>query len=211
MKKLKNKNTAETVPVETRWQTARELLATCRAGADAIIQLGSLLFELKQDIYRECGGSGHWPYTVEKELGISHKTAERLVERSQYVARIRTLSQGEGILYLDSKNKEQKIEDEAVTPDMQEMAANMLELVLSGEVSAQRAFAGLLGETCRAEDALAGKKTTNHFAVLKRSLTSLSISLKHWKKITNEQRFELENIWDGMKEVIPQTWHPEEV
>jgi hypothetical protein len=84
---------------------------------------------------------------VEEELGISYKTAERIMERAFSIVCMRRLQAGQDVSYVDASSRQQKLL--SATPELREQAGRILPDVEAGLVAAPRAWAGLVGEAAR--------------------------------------------------------------
>jgi hypothetical protein len=160
------------MPGEPSWDRARELVGSVRRSVEDIIRLGIELQALKEQWFNQ-GGDGKftvrdrgvpnrekgqqiefrdvlgWQRKIEAELGFSHKTASRIIERAQYVSMLRDLAQGEEVEYHDMSRRVQKV---LPSGDMQQLAASALEDVVTGAKSPMRAWAGVVGEGSRRDD-----------------------------------------------------------
>jgi len=222
------------LPEAPSWEKAREYY---RAGAEAIIRLGCEIFALRAEFFAQGVGGGFekgtlrrtpaarclkdadsnnlqkvknneagWQVMVRQELGISDDTARRLMQRAQYVGMLSDLSQGQSVEFYDSKKNAQTIPS---TPENAELAKRTLDDVLSGNVSATRAWAGIIGEGSRRK-AGSARADVNHYRNIEAALIKLSTSLPHWRSITPDQRAHLENMFSMVSKHFPATWSIDE-
>jgi hypothetical protein len=214
------------VPEDPSWARARGYCEQIKASVEAIIKLGCELVALRKQYLAQGGetrfgyGSSQgcdepqntvthaqqfgWQAKVREELGISHHTALRLMERSRYVAMLSDVASGELVEYRDTKGEIKSVEP---SPELQEQAANALDEVVAGAVNAGRAWAGVVGEGKRkASGATHARADVDHYEVLKGALKSMRNSLKHWRALEPGQRAELETLWAEVSSKLPETW-----
>lgn len=141
-----------------------------------------------------------WQKKVEAELGMSWKTAERIIERSDSIILMRQVKQGEAVKYLDAKNVLRELKP---SPDLQKLAESALIEVEAGTISAPRAWAGLVGEGTRLQQSgeLDHRNEVDHAKNLKAGLVKLTTSLPHWDDLRHAELEELETVW--FDEVLP--------
>jgi hypothetical protein len=146
-----------------------------------------------------------WQTRVQEELGISHHTALRLIDKARYCSMLKTLSEGEAIEYRDTT---QEIKQIHPTEETKARAEAALDDVASGAVAAPRAFAGVVGESHRRNKSggAANRAEVDHAQNLKDGLRKLKNSLRHWRKLEPGQRAEIECLWGEVRRLLPDTW-----
>ncbi len=193
------------------WDRARELVHRIRGSINDVIELGLQIRDLheeysahgtRNDKHAEKRG---WQQKVQDELGISHTTALRLIERAESVIYMRRLQVGETIAFYNSKNEQQEL---VATPDLQAQATQAIEAVVAGTVAAPRAWAGLLGEATRraAQGGSAARAAVDHGENLKKAIIKLRTSIKEWRHLNTAQRAEIETLWQEVAAMLPETW-----
>lgn len=221
-------------PEKPSWDRARKLVGAVRQGAECIVHLGMELEALRDEFFAPGIGGGRptktspqgaaklespafshdatlfgptekgWQQKVRAELGISDDTAYRLIERGRTVCMIRDLAQGDVVTYDDSRGE--KVEIKA-TKEIQALAVEMLDDVVSGTVAAKRAWAGIVGEGGRrGKGGSLTRAPVDHAKNIKKALVALRTSLKHWKHLTPPDRQWIEECWSEVKALIPETW-----
>lgn len=203
-----------TTVVEASWERARILAGNAKAN---ILELGAVLRALHDTWYRTNQGTrtdlhpvpaAHikqgWREKVREELGISDDTALRIMEQGRYATMLQEISAGRAISYRPHKADAPVVVHP--TPKRQEMATALLNRVLIGDIKASAGWSGLIGETTRA-DMMDGKKMpTDHANNLLTAIKKLKTSLAHWSKLTAAQRCAVENEWDAVRKLLPETW-----
>jgi hypothetical protein len=209
------------LPDDPSWDRARAYVDDVRRSIMAVIHLGLEIRALK-DQYEAQGARTDmlgrasitaniikgWKQKVEDELGICHMTAYRIMERAESLVFMRRIEVGESVEYADSRTKEARTLES--TPELQEQATKAIEAVVAGTVAAPRAWAGLVGEASRRsqQGGSASRAATDHARNLKRAIVALRTSLKHWKRISGEDRLELEKDWESVLALLPDTMRP---
>jgi hypothetical protein len=210
---------------EPSWERARALIRGIGKGAEAIIRLGEEIKGLRKQFFNQ-GGSGKftvrdrgvpnredsfprnetgWRAKVEEELGICAKTALRLIERGLYTELLTEVAAGNEVEYQDTKKDIKRI---TPTPEMQQMAKSALVDVTTGVLNPSRAWAGIAGEgTRRAAGGTASRAAVDHAKNILKAFTSLKTSLPKWKKLSPEERAEIELEWESVRKLIPDTWN----
>lgn len=144
-----------------------------------------------------------WQQVVRDELGISHQTALRMMERGAAVQRLKAIAEGEDVSYQDGRGVVRVVE---ATPEAIEMAKEILPATLAGAVAAPRAWAGVCGEGTRRE-AGARRAAPDYCAVMVRALRSLrNASETAWSHLTPRERAEVEEVWEQVRQTLPKTW-----
>lgn len=218
------------VPVEVSWGRARTLWASAQRGAEDLIELAAVLIELRREFFAPGtnsptswhkasseAGRGRstekptlftpsekgWQQVVRDELGISHQTALRMMERGAAVQRLKAIAEGEDVSYQDGRGVVRVVE---ATPEAIEMAKEILPATLAGAVAAPRAWAGVCGEGTRRE-AGARRAAPDYCAVMVRALRSLrNASETAWSHLTPRERAEVEEVWEQVRQTLPKTW-----
>lgn len=214
--------------VDPSWDRAKALTATICQGATSVVALGLELQALRKQWFAQ-GGEGRfgkgsentkspmfhgstqgasnrekgWQEKVMEELGISHDTANRLIERAEVVCRLNEVSRGETVIYRDSRNEKATVRPNA---KMQDLAGRILTEVLAGTINPKRAWAGVVGEGTRAHGEGPNRAPVDYAAVLKRALRSLAASLEHWPDLKPAERAEIEDLWASVRKGMPGTW-----
>lgn len=147
-----------------------------------------------------------WQAKVREELGISHDTADRLIERARYVCMLRDVAEGKAVEYEDSLDEERKVEP---TEDMRQLAFDLLQDVVAGTVNAARAWAGVIGEGSRRGAGTVKRAGVDHAKNLKKGLVMLQTSLRHWRRLDPEERADIETLWARVSRMLPDTWTAE--
>lgn len=216
-------------PIAPSWDRARALWQSASRGAEDLIELSKLLLALRKEFFNQ-GGSGKWvssqgssasgrtvptekiysakppekgwQETVQEQLGISHQTALRLIERGNAVLRIKGIADGEDVRWQDTKGE---IKIMRATDEAQRMAQEALPVVVAGVLPATRAWAGICGESDRSK---VGKRRADidYAAVMRRALVSLRNAAAAWNKLDPEDRAIIENLWYDVRETLPATW-----
>jgi hypothetical protein len=146
-----------------------------------------------------------WMQTITDELGISYKTAERIIERGQTLIMMNQLQLGENVTYFTDRDEtESTIES---TPEVQQRALAAMEDVVAGTVSAPRAWAGLIGECKRRakQGGSSARAQIDHGNNIRRAITSLRHSFSKWSGIAPETRAEIELAWRDLMQDLPET------
>lgn len=143
-----------------------------------------------------------WQETVREQLGISHQTALRLIDRGNAVMRIKGIADGEDVRWKDTKGE---IKIMRATDEAQRMAQEALPVVVAGILPASRAWAGICGESERSK---AGKRRAeiDYAAVMRRALVSLRNAAASWNLLDPDDRADVENLWYEVRETLPATW-----
>lgn len=204
------------VPAVPSWERARGLLGTVRQTAQAIVLLGMEIDALRDQFFspgsrtdltstaRGGGSEKGWEAVVKEQLCISPSSARRLIEKARYVCMIETVMRGEFVEYTDSRNKLNRLE---ATEEVQRMAGILLEDVVAGTASPQRAWAGIVGESSRrASGAGPNRAAVDHSKNIEKALVKLRTSLASWKHLDIDQRGRLEQLWDEIADSLPDTW-----
>jgi hypothetical protein len=145
-----------------------------------------------------------WQRKIEAELGFSHKTASRIIERAQYTAMLAEVADGRPVKYVNTRNEEVICEP---TNEVSRLSREALEDVVTGSKSPQRAWVGVTGEGKRlGPNGVRGKAHTDHKNNIKTALTKLRTSLKEWKKLSPADRHEIEELWSKVAKLLPDTW-----
>lgn len=216
-------------PIAPSWDRARALWQSASRGAEDLIELSKLLLALRKEFFAERLGAGRppkiiasasgrnfptekiysakppekgWQETVQEQLGISHQTALRLIERGNAVLRIKGIADGEDVRWKDTKGE---IKIMYATEEAQRMAQEALPVVVAGVLPATRAWAGICGESDRSK---VGKRRADidYAAVMRRALVSLRNAAAAWNKLDPEDRAIIENLWYDVRETLPATW-----
>ena len=206
-------------PENPSWDRARKLIHQVRRSISAVIDLGLEIHALHEDHFNNNKGTRTdikpsanvgtgWQQKVYEELGISHVTALKIMQRAESLICMRRIEIGEPVEYTDSRNKEQRILEP--TPELQEQASKAIEAVVAGTVAAPRAWAGLIGEGSRVanQGGSTSRAEVNHAKNLKMAITKLRTSLKEWKHISGRDRIEIEELWKEIVEILPVTMTP---
>lgn len=219
------------LPEDASWDRARDMGRKVGTGIESIVRLAKELEGLRKQFWFSGGatrfGSGRgfpsrekgqeerplithqqtmgWQAKVREELGITHKTAAKIMERGFTIHMMLQLKAGKPVRYLDSHRHEQTMES---TPELQERVTDALADVAYGTVAAPRAWAGLVGEATRRwkQGGSAHRAAVDHYANIKGALTALGNSLRHWKALEPGQRAELETMWANVARKVPETW-----
>ncbi len=197
-------------PENPSWQRARDLYATAGKGAEAIIMMGMEIAALKKQYLSQGSRNSSeigWNAMVEKELGICHMTAYRIMERAQYSSMILSAATSdEPIVYTDSRKIDITVEP---TPAMRQLAAAQLEDLGAGTISPKRAWAGIMGEASRREqqDGSAERGDANKLKMSARAIASLSVILRCWDDLPLNQQQAIQTHW--VTKVVPHL--PEEL
>lgn len=206
--------------VEASWYLARQLVSEI-GDWHKIIELGHVLQTLKEEYFRVGQGSRSdlrphadessakptkegWQETVRRELGMSHQSALRAIERGYHVEKIAALLTEPELEYETSQGKMVKV---VPTESMREKAKEVLVDVIQG-ANAGRAWAGLVGEeTRRGRLGTSDRAPVNHAENLRVALVKLKNSLKKWGQISPKERAAIEELWsDQVASYIPDTW-----
>jgi hypothetical protein len=222
------------LPSDPSWERARALKESIeRVTAEGIIALGLELSALRRQWFAAGQGGGRpwekitsgqgcpevmkrvhhsvvvgWRKRVEEELDISYKTAERLIQKADQVIRLKALSEGEGVEYIDSRKALRRIE-EPVPPEMRELAAAALDEVVLGTVNASRAFAGVVGEAERRVGGAGGATANRAEPDYRRKVGPAAVTLKgafqRWARLEwdEEGEHEAENAVCGALNAMP--------
>lgn len=216
-------------PIAPSWDRARTLWQSVTRGVEDLIELSKLLLALRKEFFAERLGAGRppkiiasasgrnfptekiysakppekgWQETVQEQLGISHQTALRLIERGNAVLRIKGIADGEDVRWQDTKGE---IKIMRATDEAQRMAQEALPVVVAGILPASRAWAGICGESERSK---AGKRRAeiDYAAVMRRALVSLRNAAASWNLLDPDDRADVENLWYEVRETLPSTW-----
>lgn len=216
-------------PIAPSWDRARTLWQSATRGAEDLIELSVLLLALRKEFYapgknspttwhKASSASGRsdstekiysakppekgWQETVQAQLGITHQTALRLIERGYAVMRIKGIADGEDVRWQDTKGE---IKIMRATDEAQRMAQEALPAVVAGILPASRAWAGICGESERSK---AGKRRAeiDYAAVMRRALVSLRNAAASWNLLDPDDRADVENLWYEVRETLPATW-----
>lgn len=217
-------------PIAPSWDRARALWQSASRGAEDLIELSKLLLALRKEFFAQGGDHKSesfknqtsargrliptekiysakppekgWQETVQEQLGISHQTALRLIERGNAVLRIKGIADGEDVRWKDTKGE---IKIMYATEEAQRMAQEALPVVVAGVLPATRAWAGICGESDRSK---VGKRRADidYAAVMRRALVSLRNAAAAWNKLDPEDRAIIENLWYDVRETLPATW-----
>jgi hypothetical protein len=206
------------LPAEPSWDHARALINDVRRSITAVIELGAEIRALRDEFLQQGARTDllgrqtvsaninkGWQEKVEDELGISHVTALKIMERAFSLVCMRQIETGEPVEYMDSRSKEQRILNP--TPELQQQATKAIEAVVAGTVAAPRAWAGLIGEGSRVanQGGSSSRANVDHAKNLKMAITKLRTSLKEWKHISGKDRIEIEEMWQEIVESLPVT------
>jgi hypothetical protein len=209
------------LPTEPSWDRARSLVADVRRSISSIINLGMEIQALHDEYFAQgsrtdrmgrsaatANVSKGWQQVVQDELGISHVTAIKIIERAYSVVCMRRIEEGEPVEYEDQRTHEKR--NILPTEDLQQQATQALEAVISGTVAAPRAWAGLVGEASRraAQGGSAARAATDHGRNLMRAIIALHNSLQQWKHISPEERLVIEKRWQSVLARLPETMRP---
>lgn len=209
---------------EPSWERAREYCQNIKKSVEDIVLLGRELLALKMQWF-DVGGrpeknSGHpvpsfpsndpargWQKRVRDELGISRKTAERIIERAETITMIGRLKEGNPVRYwLNGKKGEERVIEP--TPEVIAMADEALTQIEVGTISAPRAWAGLVGESSRRgqQGGVSHRAPVDHGKNIMRAIAMLKNSIRHWKRLNPEVRSKIEMMWAEVSEDLPETW-----
>lgn len=219
-------------PIAPSWDRARALWQSASRGAEDLIELSVLLLALRKEFFNVNNGGDRksaafknqpsargrliptekiysakppekgWQETVQAQLGITHQTALRLIERGNAVMRIKGIADGEDVRWQDTKGE---IKIMRATEEAQRMAQEALPAVVAGILPASRAWAGICGESERSK---AGKRRAeiDYAAVMRRALVSLRNAAAAWNLLDPDDRADVENLWYEVRETLPATW-----
>jgi hypothetical protein len=210
-------------PVEASWDRARQLVAEI-GDWHKIIELGRVLQALRENFFRVGQGcrtdlrpradegsqvvdkpsETGWRAVVRRELGMSHQTALRAIDRGLYVQKVACLMAGEELEYETTRGEWHKL---APTPEVREKAKEVMNDILAG-ANAGNAWAGFVGEvTRRGRHGTPNRAPVDHLRNLQTALTKLENSLKAWRRLKPDERALIEKQWsDRVLKLIPGTW-----
>lgn len=206
------------LPAEPSWDRARAMVSEVRRSINTVILLGFEIRALREEFFsqgsrtdmlgrKQTDGSVSkgWQQKVQDELGITHMTAYRIMERAESLICMRRVEMGEAVEYNDTRTHEQRILEP--TPEMQAQATKAIEAVVAGTVAAPRAWAGLVGESSRRakQGGAASRAQIDHGNNIKRAITSLRHSFSKWRGIAPETRAEIELAWRDLMQDLPDT------
>jgi hypothetical protein len=143
-------------PQHPTWGRARQFLAEARGAIEAIVMLGAEIHALRDEFFSTGGRPDGritvamdrgWQAKVEEELGISFRTALRIMERAYSIVCMKRLESGLDVSYVDASSKEHRTL--LASEELRGQAARALVDVETGLVAAPRAWAGLVGEAAR--------------------------------------------------------------
>ena len=138
---------------------------------------------------------GGFQAKLQTELGLHHEQARRLLERADYVRRLRLAAAGKPVLYITGTGKAKH--EETFQPDArsEKIAKASLDAVLAGDLPPSRAWAGVCGEGLRV--AATGKKeraAVDPAKQIRDDFRSLGKWLPMWKKLPLEDQVLLARI-----------------
>jgi hypothetical protein len=185
------------------WTRAKALCTDARKGADALIALGEELAELKRQWLQPgsrtdlatsgqgCPEVAGWMKTVEAELGISYKTADRIIERA---AALRTLIavRDQAVPSVEVAGRQHK-----VTARLAELARQQLDAVERFEAGPERAWAGFCGAVNPAAGAALVNSRADHARHLLEGLRTFQLHLftadeqSRWEKFPPKAKSEI--------------------
>jgi hypothetical protein len=203
-------------PAEPSWDRARAYVSDVRRSIMAVIHLGVEIRALQVQYYAQgertdmhskpsANVSKGWQQKVQDELGVSHMTAYRIIERAESLVCMRRIEIGEAVSYYDNRSNSQRTLEP--TPKLQQQASKAIESVVAGSVAAPRAWAGLIGEGSRisSQGGSASRAAVDHARNLKSAIVKLRNSLKEWKYIDGRDRIEIEEMWKEIAAILPST------
>lgn len=214
------------------WEHAKELYDTAedfaRRSGEKLIDLSRVLATLKAEFFDQGGGCKYgsgtparteassvdnpfprttagWQEIVRQRLGISARTANRLIERGTKLELIQGLAAGESVIYDDTTGTDKTLEP---TQEIQRLAQAAWADVINGTVSAPRAWAGIVGESTRRDDQGGAKQraAVDHAAVMVRAIRSLRAGLKILDQLKVHDRHKVDLAWADMVEDLPPRW-----
>jgi hypothetical protein len=206
-------------PPAATWDHARELFGRVLPTVGDWLELGAVLTVLREEFFAQTAGlrrgnspSSHgatpgpdvpgWQAKVREELGISHHTALRYLEKSHYVALLDNARRLKPVTYLrDGEPVTVK-----PTAEMGRLAADALNEVLAGTKKPGCAWAGVCGEGLRvAETGKKERAAVDHAMNLSNAIAKLKTSLPHWREIDPHDRADVEAEFNGMKHLLEGT------
>jgi len=209
------------IPDNPSWDRAREFKKAVYPSAEPIIRLGleikalheehyaqgarndkSLMHSLAPQAAQHCKTKG-WQATVQEELGISPRTALRLIDKAYYVAAIKGIADGENVDYEDSLGK---MKVAVATTRRQELAKDALFQILAGVTGAGPGWAGVIGEGNRTEEEGDNRGAIKYARNARDAITSFKTTFKHWPEIGTKERHEIEAAWNDLIKMVPGEW-----
>ncbi len=153
--------------------------------------------------------AGGFQAVLARELGLHPEQARRLMDRAEYVSRLRMAAAGRTVKYLALREGEKR--EVAFEPhaESRARARQLLNDVIAGDVKPSAAWAGLVGEGRRvAETGKKERAAINHEENIARGLKKLATSLEHWAELKPSGRARLESLWNQLRQAgaIPSTW-----
>ncbi len=204
-------------PAEPSWDRARAYVSDVRRSIMAVIHLGVEIRALQEqyfaqgdrtDMHRKPSAnvSKGWQQKVQDELGVSHMTAYRIIERAESLVCMRRIEIGEAVSYHDNRSNSQRTLEP--TPELQQQASKAIEAVVAGSIAAPRAWAGLIGEGSRisSQGGSAARAAVDHHRNIMQALTKLKNSMRQYDYLDKEQRGEIEDCWNEVLPLIPKTF-----
>jgi hypothetical protein len=144
------------------------------------------------------------------ELGLFPMQAKRILERADYVRRLRLAAAGRPVDYLTGSGKAKKAAILAPTADTKRLASEALSDVLAGELPPSRAWAGVAGEGNRraSQGGEATRQPVNHYKNCERAQAKWATSLEHFYEFSEDEQNYLTSTWGELLAagVIPEKW-----